>query len=49
MQQTIQRGPHEPNGESLSRYVVPDWYADAKFGIFIHFHYGSFSLSPSPS
>jgi alpha-L-fucosidase len=26
----------EPNWDSLTRYRVPQWYADAKFGIFIH-------------
>ncbi len=29
-------GPFQPDWESLSRYQVPDWYKDAKFGIFIH-------------
>src|ERR1043165_1955416 len=26
----------EPSCESLKRYQVPQWYQDAKFGIFIH-------------
>src|SRR5688572_8332500 len=26
----------EANWESLSQFVIPDWYQDAKFGIFIH-------------
>lgn len=26
----------EPNWASLEQYIVPDWYRDAKFGIFIH-------------
>lgn len=26
----------EPNWESLCRYQVPEWYLDAKFGIFVH-------------
>ncbi|MBK8048081.1 MAG: alpha-L-fucosidase [Anaerolineales bacterium] len=26
----------EPTWESLRQYTVPDWYADGKFGIFIH-------------
>ncbi|MFC1763300.1 alpha-L-fucosidase [Planctomycetota bacterium] len=26
----------EPSWESLQQYEVPDWYQDAKFGIFIH-------------
>jgi alpha-L-fucosidase len=29
-------GPFAPNWDSLGRYQVPDWYQDAKFGIFIH-------------
>ena len=28
--------PFEPTWDSLSNYVIPDWYQDAKFGIFIH-------------
>lgn len=27
---------YEPNWESLHQYRVPDWFRDAKFGIFIH-------------
>ena len=30
------RGPFAPNWTSLSRFRVPPWYQDAKFGIFIH-------------
>jgi len=26
----------EPTWESLAQYTIPDWYADGKFGIFIH-------------
>jgi alpha-L-fucosidase len=29
-------GPFRPDWESLKNYKVPDWYKDAKFGIFIH-------------
>ena len=29
-------GPFEPTWDSLTRYEVPNWYRDAKFGIFIH-------------
>jgi alpha-L-fucosidase len=29
-------GPFRPDWQSLARYQVPDWYKDAKFGIFIH-------------
>jgi alpha-L-fucosidase len=28
--------PYEPTWESLKNYTVPQWYIDAKFGIFIH-------------
>lgn len=27
---------YQPTRESVDRHVVPDWYHDAKFGIFIH-------------
>ena len=30
------RGPFAPNWDSLAKFQVPDWYQDAKFGIFIH-------------
>ncbi len=29
-------GTYEPNWDSLKQYAVPEWYLDAKFGIFIH-------------
>ena len=29
-------GPFRPDWESLQSYKVPEWYKDAKFGIFIH-------------
>src|SRR5207249_9187943 len=29
-------GPYRPDWESLCTYRVPEWYKDAKFGIFIH-------------
>lgn len=31
-----QSGKYEANWESLSRYEVPDWFKDAKFGIWSH-------------
>ena len=34
--QVIQSGPFEPTWDSLSHQVCPDWYRDAKFGMFIH-------------
>ena len=30
------QNPFQPNWPSLNHYTVPDWYRDAKFGIFIH-------------
>lgn len=32
----IQSGPFEGTKESLQRYSVPDWFRDAKFGIWSH-------------
>jgi alpha-L-fucosidase len=32
----VQEGPFRPDWESLQKYEVPEWYKDAKFGIFIH-------------
>ena len=29
-------GPYRPDWRSLQKYQVPDWYKDAKFGIFVH-------------
>ena len=38
--QTVDRvantGPFSPNWDSLKTYQTPQWYEDAKFGIFIH-------------
>ena len=36
------QGPFRPDWESLTRYEVPEWYKDAKFGIFIH--WGAYSV-----
>jgi alpha-L-fucosidase len=30
------QGPFQPTWESLKTYRIPDWYQDAKFGIFLH-------------
>lgn len=32
----IAQGPYEPTWESLSNWQSPQWYQNAKFGIFIH-------------
>lgn len=29
-------GPFEPNWDSLTKYVVPDWFRNAKFGMWAH-------------
>jgi alpha-L-fucosidase len=34
--QQIERAHFEPTWESLAGFTVPDWYHDAKFGIFMH-------------
>ena len=34
--QEAHEGPFQPNWDSLKNYKIPDWYQDAKFGIFIH-------------
>jgi alpha-L-fucosidase len=31
-----QQGPFRPDWDSLEKYQAPEWYKDAKFGIFIH-------------
>lgn len=36
------QGPFEPTWDSLSDFEVPEWYHDAKFGIFIH--WGAYSV-----
>src|SRR5208282_3024441 len=33
---TIQSGPFTGTRESLTTYIVPDWFRDAKFGIWAH-------------
>ncbi len=37
-----QQGPFRADWESLQKYEVPEWYKDAKFGIFIH--WGAYSV-----
>ena len=32
----VPEGPFQPTWESLENYQAPQWYLDAKFGIFIH-------------
>src|SRR5260370_26136268 len=37
---------YEPTIESLNRHPLPQWYADAKLGIFVH--WGRYSVPGSP-
>jgi alpha-L-fucosidase len=39
---TIAAGPFDATWESLRGFTIPEWYQDAKFGIFIH--WGVYSL-----
>jgi alpha-L-fucosidase len=34
--ETVTQGPFQATWDSLSGYNVPDWFRDAKFGIFVH-------------
>lgn len=36
VEKVIARGPFKDNWESLSKYKIPKWYEEGKFGIFIH-------------
>ncbi|MGB7323713.1 MAG: alpha-L-fucosidase [Rubripirellula sp.] len=38
----IKSGPFAAEWDSLSKYEIPQWYKDAKFGIFIH--WGAYSV-----
>lgn len=38
----VAAGPYKPNAESLRQIGIPEWYADAKLGIFIH--WGAYSV-----
>ena len=38
----VDKGPFAADWSSLERYEVPQWYRDAKFGIFIH--WGAYSV-----
>ena len=32
----MEQGIYEPTWESLSKYEVPEWFQDAKFGLWAH-------------
>lgn len=38
----VAEGPFSPDWDSLKTYEIPQWYRDAKFGIFIH--WGAYSV-----
>lgn len=40
--QVVESGPFAADWQSLAEYTIPDWYQDAKFGIFIH--WGAYSV-----
>ncbi len=42
VESVIATGPFHDDWDSLSRFQVPDWYQDGKFGIFIH--WGPYSV-----
>ncbi len=35
-QLSVNQGPYQPNDASLKQYKYPDWFRDAKFGIWAH-------------
>ncbi|WP_440876032.1 alpha-L-fucosidase [Thalassotalea sp. PLHSN55] len=40
--QVANQGPYKASFDSFAQYQIPDWYQDAKFGIFIH--WGAYSV-----
>lgn len=42
IEEVVAAGPYQPEWESLGGYRPPAWYADAKFGIFVH--WGAYSV-----
>ena len=40
--------PYQPTWESLDKRPTPDWFLDAKFGIFIHWGVYSVPSVPAP-
>ncbi|WP_044303001.1 alpha-L-fucosidase [Rhodopirellula sallentina] len=42
IEKVAQSGPFQPEWSSLEKYEIPQWYKDAKFGIFIH--WGAYSV-----
>ncbi|TYK67464.1 alpha-L-fucosidase [Colwellia echini] len=42
IRQVANQGPYKASFESFKQYEIPEWYQDAKFGIFIH--WGPYSI-----
>ena len=42
IQRVANQGPFYPDWNSLATYQVPQWFQEAKFGIFIH--WGLYSI-----
>ena len=42
IRQVAEQGPFRPSWKSLKAYQIPEWYKNAKFGIFVH--WGIFSV-----
>jgi alpha-L-fucosidase len=42
IQAGVKSGPFRDDWDSLSQYEIPQWYKDAKFGIFVH--WGAYSV-----
>lgn len=42
IRETIRKGPFKAQWSSLENYEIPQWYKDAKFGIFVH--WGAYSV-----
>ena len=36
LDEAIIKGPFEPNWDSLQKYQIPEWYRNAKFGMWAH-------------
>jgi len=36
LNEPMEKGPFNPNWNSLAKYTTPDWFRDAKFGMWAH-------------
>jgi len=44
-----EKKPYEPNWQSLSKHKVPEWFSDAKFGIYTHWGPITYAVSEANS